>query len=138
MWQYFIREGILTDGARNIKCYSGAYGPAKNNPDFVSHVGVGPIPIGLYTIGPAFDTVEHGPCVMRLTPQAGTNEYGRAGFLIHGDSISNPGHGSEGCICTDGPNGRADREYINNSPDKSLEVLPCLPNGSQSTSQLSA
>jgi len=36
--------------------------------------------------------------VLRLIPQEGTEMYGRAGMLIHGDSVSEPGTASLGCI----------------------------------------
>src|ERR1035438_5538324 len=40
------------------------------------------------------------PCnaVQALTPESGTNTFGREGFLIHGDSVQNPGTASHGCI----------------------------------------
>lgn len=33
-----------------------------------------------------------------LPPEPGTQTFGRTAFRIHGDSISNPGTASEGCI----------------------------------------
>ena len=123
MWNYVIRTGILTDGKRKITCYSGEQGKWKNNPDFVGDVGLGPIPPGNYSIGPAFVSGSSGPVTMRLTPQAGTDTHGRSGFEIHGDSISHPGAASHGCIVTTAPSGRTDREYIDASPDKALRVV---------------
>lgn len=123
MWQYTITTGILTDGKRRINCYSGAPGKWKNNPDFVRDVGRGALPPGDYSIGPAFISAQSGRATMRLTPQAGTDTYGRSGFEIHGDSINHPGAASHGCICTTAPSGFPDREYIDKSPDKQLRVL---------------
>ncbi|MGK3131451.1 tlde1 domain-containing protein [Pantoea sp. C8B4] len=35
---------------------------------------------------------------MRLQPAPSNVMYGRAGFLIHGDSVAHPGGASNGCI----------------------------------------
>lgn len=122
-WTFSITGRMLTDGTRRIKSYSGNYGEEQDNPSCTHDIGRGPLPIGLYDIGHAIDDTHLGPLAIRLTPQASTNEFGRAGFFIHGDSISHPGHASDGCICTNGPDGRADRTYINASSDKVLEVV---------------
>lgn len=119
VWKYSIGKGIMTDGRRNIAVYSG-YGEGKNNVALAHVRNVGPVPPGLYVIGTAHLYRPFGPVTMRLTPQAGTNTYGRAGFLIHGDSIAKPGTASTGCIIA----GRKDREYINASHDKLLIVTP--------------
>lgn len=123
MWTYSITGKVLTDGTRRIACYSGVFGPDQNNPDSCGLVGRGPLPLGLYDIGPAIISPTLGPVAMRLTPEAGTDEKGRSGFYLHGDEIAHPGHGSDGCICTNGPNGRADREYVAASKDKRLSVV---------------
>jgi hypothetical protein len=56
---------------------------------------------------------------MRLTPAPENTMFGRDGFLMHGDSIEHPGCASEGCIIV----GRAVREAVSESDDKSLEVV---------------
>ncbi|MCC8392992.1 DUF2778 domain-containing protein [Paraburkholderia sp. MMS20-SJTR3] len=58
----------------------------------------GPIPVGEYEIGAPFRHAHTGPYTMRLTPINGTNTFGRSGFMIHGDSRSDPGNASKGCI----------------------------------------
>lgn len=118
MWIYSITKGKLTDGTKTFDVYSGRQGVWKNNPAYCSLPCYGPTPIGRYLIGTAHDDAVHGPRVMRLTPQAGTDTHGRSGFLIHGDSIAHPGNASEGCIIA-GPDARA---YINASLEKELEV----------------
>lgn len=123
-WQFQISTGVLTDGQKRIECYSGLAGQWKDNPSDTSITDYGPIPVGHYVIGNAFDDPSHGPCVMRLTPEAGTDTFGRSGFLIHGDSKAHPGAASHGCIVTCGPDPRGDREYINASTDKELQVVP--------------
>lgn len=105
MLQYEIAtgriKGIDDDSLIGIG-YSGL-GPGKDNYDMVNVPDVGPIPPGVYTIGKPFDSDTHGPFVMQLTPSADTNTYGRAGFLIHGDSKEYPGAASHGCIVASRP-----------------------------------
>src|SRR5277367_6929293 len=98
MYTYSQSTGILArNGVTVGEGYSG-HGAGRNNPAMQAVPDVGPIPQGQYSIGPPFDTPPsaHGPHVMRLTPVAGNNMFGRDGFLMHGD---NPEHdASEGCI----------------------------------------
>jgi hypothetical protein len=54
---------------------------------------------------------------MDLTP-VGHNALGRAGFLIHGNNVTNDA--STGCVIL----GPAFRTQIANSPDKDLNVVP--------------
>jgi hypothetical protein len=77
--------------------YSGA-GAYRNNPNMQAVAERGPIPRGTYDVGPPHDTQGHGPYVMTLTPHPDNEMFGRAGFLIHGDSIEHPGQASKGCI----------------------------------------
>lgn len=99
--------------------YSG-FGPGKNNPEMEHVPDVGPIPHGKWLIADEpFDSPEHGPFCLRLTPAPGTETYGRDGFLIHGDSIEHPGKASKGCICMS----RVAREAINRGSDKELMVV---------------
>lgn len=124
MWHFSLSTGLLLDeaGTRSIVAYSGAAGIWKNNPALVSTHNKGAIPPGDYVMGTAFTDPIKGTFVIPLTPKPGTNTFGRSGFEIHADSISNPGHASEGCIISCGPYARSDREFIANSPDKELRV----------------
>lgn len=122
MWTFSLSKRTLSDGTRTFAAYSGNYGAEQDNPACTGDIGRGPLPLGLYDIGPAIDDPKLGPCAMRLTPEAGTNTEGRAGFFIHGDSIAHPGHASDGCICTTG-NGLTERTYINHSIDRRLQVV---------------
>jgi hypothetical protein len=56
---------------------------------------------------------------MALTPEPGTDTLGRDGFLIHGDSVENPGTASHGCIILP----RAVRDQISASGDKQIQVV---------------
>lgn len=99
---YEQRTGRLLDSSGNLlaKCYSGI-GPAKNNPACQMLIGQGPIPQGMYTLSAVEyvnGTSPHGPYVIVLTPDKGNTMFGRAGFLMHADSIHHPGQASFGCI----------------------------------------
>lgn len=100
--------------------YSGEQGIGYNNPSEENVEDVGPIPEGEYTIeGPPFNTVDHGPYVMRLVPKPTNNMFGRSGFLMHGDSIEHPGTASEGCIVMN----RIIRGLVWDSGDRNLVVI---------------
>ena len=117
-WTYEQASGrMLHDGERVAIGYSGA-GEGKNNPALHAEHNVGPIPAGNYTIGEPSDTKTHGPYVLHLTPDPANEMYGRAGFLIHGDSVVEPGTASEGCIIL----GRLIRTKIWESGDTQLQV----------------
>jgi hypothetical protein len=121
MWTYKQSTGELMDGSgtRVAIGYSGHL-QGKNNPALQDQHDVGPIPQGHWSIqGPPMNTATHGPFVLRLEPEDGTNTFGRSGFLIHGDSVVHPGMASLGCIIML----RAIREEIWNSPDHELQVI---------------
>lgn len=120
MWSYQQNTGNMLDPSGNLACtgYSGAPS-GKNDPTKQCIQDVGPIPRGLYTIGAPQDTVTHGPYVLPLTPDPANNMCGRSGFLIHGDSIVNPGTASQGCIILS----RNCRQQIWTSGDQQLQVI---------------
>src|SRR5215472_4531895 len=105
MWTYRQSDGVLLhDGAYVATGYSG-FENGKNNPAMQDHIGLGPIPCGVYTIqvivdekGQAMDYEQKKAPVMRLVADASNQMFGRDGFLIHGDSISTPGTASHGCV----------------------------------------
>jgi len=115
-WTYSQSTGTLTRDSQFVATgYSGA-GIGRNNPAEESVPDVGPIPQGRYSIGPPFDAVIQGPCVMRLTP-VGHDALGRDGFLIHGDNLAHDA--STGCIILP----REVRDAIAASDDCDLEVV---------------
>lgn len=119
-WLYGQADGkLIRNGQLAGVGYSGL-GAGKNNPTMQSVKGVGPIPQGVYRIGDPFDSEEHGPFALPLAPDAANQMFGRAGFLIHGDSIEHPGAASEGCIILP----RLVREAIAASGDRGLQVFP--------------
>src|SRR5207245_11043197 len=102
--------------------YSGA-GASKNCPADQAKHNLGPIPRGFYEIQPPRDTIEHGPFVLALLANQENRMNGRGGFLIHGDSLQNPGTASQGCIIL----GRAIRQRIWESGDRDLKVVADVP-----------
>jgi hypothetical protein len=119
MWTYEQKTGWLSDahGRRIAQGYSGM-GIGKNNPEMQSVHDAGPIPQGAHAISNPADTLTHGPYVLPLTPDPGNEMFGRKGFLIHGDSVIQPGTASEGCIILP----RFARERIWESDDHLIQV----------------
>lgn len=97
-WTYRQSTGeLIFNGAVVATGYSGA-GAGINNNAMQAERNTGPIPVGSYTVGAPFTHPHAGPYTMRLTPRPGTNTFGRAGLMLHGDSRRHPGAASEGCI----------------------------------------
>ena len=122
MWVYSQSSGhLFRDGKLVGTGYSGS--PAgKNNPLMQALKSTGPIPQGRWRIvGPPVDTNTHGPYALHLVPDPLTNTFGRSNFLIHGDNVSDPGNGSEGCIVLP----PALRHLIWDSGDRNLLVVAC-------------
>ena len=118
MWTWDQSAGLLTRAGRSWRGYSGA-ARGKNNPAMQAAVGVGPIPQGRWTITGRHDSVNTGACTLVLTPNTGTETFGRSAFRIHGDSIAHPGNASHGCIILP----RAVRDAIWASGDRALNVI---------------
>lgn len=119
MWLYEIVSGRLyRDGSEVGQGYSGD--PAhKNDPAAQSLRNQGPIPVGDYTIGSPVNTLTHGPYVLPLYPDPKNNMWNRFSFLVHGDSVLEPGTASQGCIIL----AHALREMIWDSTDHTLQVI---------------
>ena len=119
-WVWEIATGRLYTDAGDLLAIGYSGSPAyKNDIKAVSLHNEGPIPPGVYTIQAPRDTVTHGPYALPLEPSPSNVMYGRAGFLIHGDSVHAPGTASEGCIILP----RAIRTEIWESGDHTLNVI---------------
>lgn len=120
MWFFEQSSGSLISPTGGVFAvgYSGAMG-YKNNPIYQDVKDKGPIPIGLYAVESPRDTEKHGPYALPLVPNEGNDMFDRNAFLIHGDSVSNPGHASEGCVIMP----RFARERIWESGDHELNVV---------------
>jgi len=97
--------------------YAG-YGDGKNNPKMEGSKNIGPIPKGEYTILSPVTSARTGPYVLALTPQ-GHDALGRTDFQIHGDSVTNSGNASNGCIIMP----RSVRERVWRSSIRTLVVV---------------
>lgn len=76
------------------------HGEGKNNPALQASRALGPLPQGLYTVGPWEDVHPGlGPIVARLIQVEGET-FGRDAFYIHGPAVSLDKYGQEskGCI----------------------------------------
>lgn len=112
-----LSGAILVDGKVIGTGYSG-HGDGLNAPDMEGCVDIGPIPAGLWAVGPWEALHLHlGPTVARLTP-IGHDAHGRTGFFVHGDSASLDHSASHGCIIA----GRAIREALRDSGQTQLLV----------------
>jgi hypothetical protein len=119
-WTYSQSTGELKhDGVHVATGYSGI-GAGRNNPAMQSAANLGPIPQGTYTIGAPRASLARGRWTMPLSPNQGTNTFGRSSLLIHADSIHHPGQASTGCIILPPPI----RHDIASSPDRTLQVSP--------------
>lgn len=119
MFIYEIKTGRLTQYGALIGTGWSGQEAGKNNIDMVSVHGIGPLPPGIYTIGPAHTEPRLGPVVMNLEPDISNLMYGRSLFRIHGASASDPEHSSEGCIIMPRPV----RELIDEGTDRALTVI---------------
>jgi hypothetical protein len=108
------------DGALLTVGYSGN-GAGLNNPGMQMVHDTGPLPEGVYLIGPPTTTVRHGPDALPLTPDAANQMYGRSDFMVHGDEVLHPGMhlASDGCIIMS----RSARDAIWASGDRQLSVV---------------
>jgi hypothetical protein len=98
-WVYSQKTGALTSPSGEVLAvgYSGA-GAFMNRPIAERLEDRGPIPTGTYTIEGSVEHPTCGPCSLPLEPHPDNEMHGRSAFLIHGDSIDDPGTASTGCI----------------------------------------
>lgn len=92
-------------------------GDGTNNPAKQQERGVGPLPVGLYTMGTAYDDPKKGPVVIPLIPDPANQMFNRSGFLIHGDNKDHTA--SRGCIIA----GPVARRRIAKLEDRQLRVI---------------
>lgn len=119
MWTYNQKSGELKRDDEHVGTGYSGHGEGKNNPEMENVMNTGPLPKGLYSIGLSYQSKTKGPVTMRLFPDPTTRLFGRAGFLIHGDSIAKPGTASEGCIIL----ARPIRDILAATTDKHLRVI---------------
>lgn len=117
-WKYVQRTGNLyrPDGTLAATGYSGA-DVGKNRPEMQRVTGIGPIPVGVYEIGDAYDHPHLGPCVMNLDYVDGPGAFGRSLFRMHGDNRDHTA--SHGCVIM----GPATRQEVSDSDDTDMTVV---------------
>lgn len=118
-WRYEQLTGNIFHDAELVGVGYSGFAEGKDNPELQHVIDKGPIPVGMYRIGPAYDSQTHGPHVMELHPLPQTETFGRSGFLWHGDSKEHPGAASHGCICSS----RVIRDEVSSSGDDLLQVF---------------
>lgn len=120
-WVYVQKTGSLYRPNRKLLAagYSG-HGLGLNNPAWQDHIGVGPLPVGRYTIGQAHEPIDHlGPLAFPLVPFKTNDMLNRSGFFLHGDNHLRNHTASNGCIVEDEPY----REEVGDSEDRQLVVV---------------
>ena len=124
MWTYQISTGKILDPSSQLLGigYSGN-GASLNNPLDTRIADHGPLPVGIYTMGPWYDDkpgpTSKGPIVTRLTPSPENEMYGRSGFMIHGDNDAMNHTASDGCLVA----GHGYRAAMAASADNLLDVI---------------
>jgi hypothetical protein len=102
---YSQSSGLITqdDGSHVALGWAGNH-EGRNNPAMQDSVGLGPLPQGVYKIGPWGDhetvpgyPVHLGPMIASLTQIEGES-FGRDGFFIHGPGGKDHLQSSRGCV----------------------------------------
>lgn len=116
-WTYKQSTGeMFHNGSKVDTGYSGVL-TNKNNPDRQQVKNMGPLPRGAYAI--TGHGTSKGPVTIILEQRSGEN-FGRNGFLIHGERRNMPqGFASAGCIILN----VSTRNRILMSGDNNLEVI---------------
>lgn len=125
MWTFENGTGRLLDTAGTFieQGYAGGDQGLRpegiNAPEYQYTPDIGPLPVGLYTIGTAVEHTQLGPDAIPLTPDPSNDMRGRRGFYIHGDKIGAPGCASDGCIILS----HATRLLLMASTDRQISVI---------------
>lgn len=131
-WFFYITDHCLHRGTVSATAgvYSGAFGPDQNCIASVGKASIGPIPPGAWVMTELYNDTKTGEDTIRLAPadvktRAYVTSLGRdpESFRLHGDSIKQPGHGSEGCIVAP----LAVRMLVWHSGDRALVVAASMP-----------
>ena len=98
VWVWAQRSGRLYRDGKFIAAGYAGKGEGLNSEAHQYVRSVGPIPVGTWIVGDRTNHPRTGPDSVRLSPSAGTETRGRAGFLVHGDNAKRDQSASEGCI----------------------------------------
>lgn len=96
-WQYSQSTGRLMLNGKLVEIGYSGHGEGLNNSECQAIPDVGPIPVGLYKLGPVRDSIRVGKLSIDLDP-VGHNACGRTALMIHGDNKKLDKSASHGCI----------------------------------------
>ena len=119
-WLYSQRTGALSHNGRPLATGYSGHGLGKNNPAMQATHGVGPTPLGTYSMGTPHHSNTTVIYTMNLDPQPGTNTWGRTLFRVHGDNPKHIGQSSDGYIVLP----LSVRQALWNSGDHVVKVIP--------------
>ena len=114
-----LKGQLYTDDGVLIGTGYAGNGIYKNDPNSQCVMNHGPLPRGWYTAVSVEDSQQTGPFSIILVPDEGNEIFGRSGFRMHGDNLSDPGNGSDGCIVMP----RTVREQFWNGKDHRISVV---------------
>ena len=117
MWTYRQSTGELSQSVTHVGNGYAGTGAGRNNPAMQHVKRTGPIPRGIYAIGPAYKHPHLGPICMNLEPDPVNEMFGRDAFRMHGDNPA--GDASLGCIVM----GPSIRKLVSVSKDRKLQVV---------------
>jgi len=136
-WHYIQSTGELLRNGRHFSMgYSGS-GSGRNNPAGGGAGGIGPIPVGEYAIGAAYEHPAWGPFTLPLEPQPsnlpGPAAADPAGLLIRGDARVVSQDAPSGVVSPEAPSHGGlilplvTRAHMLASGDRHLVVLADMP-----------
>lgn len=127
MWKFDSSTGWLYDPNDEPIEQGYAGGALGTRPDAVNNKAyqytplIGPLPVGIYTMGTPVEGTHLGPLAIPLTPDPDNTMGGRSSFYLHADLIGKVGlrAASEGCIVMS----HATRLLVSQSTDRQLQVV---------------
>ena len=102
-WRFEQDTGNIFDPTGELAGTGYAGGNCGANPEGINNHSmqdiplIGPIPLGLFTMGEPVEHSQLGPFAIPLIPDPANEMFGRGGFYCHGDTAI-PMRASEGCI----------------------------------------
>jgi len=124
-WTFENSTGRLLDPDGNFveKGYAGGdkgqHPEGVNNPAYQYTKDIGPLPVGIYTIGEPVEHSQLGILAIPLEPDPSNDMHGRGDFYCHGDKIGAPGCASDGCIIMS----HSTRVMLSESSDRRIQVV---------------
>lgn len=124
MWTYEQDTGRMLRPDSTLAGTGYAGGNEGKNPEGINNhemqgvSKIGPLPLGIYTMGNPLMQSHLGPFAIPLIPSPSNEMFMRSAFFCHGDTTPS-GNASEGCIIQ----ARSVRNEMWNSDDHTLQVI---------------